>query len=738
MRKMFSILNRHALFAVPVLFFVFASIAGWIGVSYGFHNLFRDHPGEFCPGASTTNVLCDAIWAKEWWKLPLRDLLSQLTGRAFFTSTYFQNGAFGTALMGVIWAVFILTFELENPPHRTHPIRRAGSVVWPGVFLLSLAFVVIPVQLAIASSLTDWVFYGLHFKFHLWGLIQTLGGVAFALAVVWVVLRATIAVSMRVRYPQLATASVICAVILALFWFVLPLMPGFAVFLSLATLTLIYGGWLLVPKGAQFGVLAALAALVILGQGTEFKNRFPGLAPYYADGAKRPTIASLDAQGRKSATVDDTLKANLLDPVDVLNPWRDRFQFFDAERKPIFIAVAASGGGYRATYWTALVIDHLSERYTAAPGTPGMADSFQLFTGASGGMVAAAYFVATRSAGIAGSQKPGLVSAIDQDIRAASEGPSTWETAFRNARRDSLTPVVQKWLRNDVPRFFWQGAGGSDRGTELEAQWRSLKEKTFGGLLNCARNGWCPSIIFSPMLIDSGRPLLISNLELSDFAQTDQRGVQFFRLFPDMQDTLSLATAARMSASFPYVAPATELPTDPSDRVVDAGYYDNDGIGLAAAYLHSPKVAKWIKDNASGVILLRVNAFAPQTLNGGNDNACFTAPPTADSWLSRIRARIGRGLRFLSSPIEGAYRARDTASRLANGQHVQGLRQLYGENFFLSAEIAYHGFASESWLLPEAELRDMRNDIERCNSTEFGNIRDFWSMRIQRPVAKNP
>ena len=55
---------------------------------------------------------------------------------------------------------------------------------------------------------------------------------------------------------------------------------------------------------------------------------------------------------------------------------------------------------------------------------------------------------------------------------------------------------------------------------------------------------------------------------------------------------------------------------------------------------------------------------------------------------------------------------------------MQGLKLLYGDNFFLSAEIAYHGFASESWLLSEAELRDMRNDLERCNSIEFGNIQD--------------
>lgn len=59
--------------------------------------------------------------------------------------------------------------------------------------------------------------------------------------------------------------------------------------------------------------------------------------------------------------------------------------------------------------------------------------------------------------------------------------------------------------------------------------------------------------------------------------------VEFFKLFPDEVSRFEIAMAVRLNASFPYVSPALYLPTDPYRRVVDAGYYDNYGIAVAAS-----------------------------------------------------------------------------------------------------------------------------------------------------------
>ena len=79
--------------------------------------------------------------------------------------------------------------------------------------------------------------------------------------------------------------------------------------------------------------------------------------------------------------------------------------------------------------------------------------------------------------------------------------------------------------------------------------------------------------------------------------------LEFFRLFPLATD-FHLATGVRMSASFPYVSPAVNLPTDPPRRVVDAGYYDNYGIQLAAAWVQAN--FEWLIRETSGVVLVQI------------------------------------------------------------------------------------------------------------------------------------
>ena len=96
------------------------------------------------------------------------------------------------------------------------------------------------------------------------------------------------------------------------------------------------------------------------------------------------------------------------------------------------------------------------------------------------------------------------------------------------------------------------------------------------------------------------------DLEYPDLASVS--AVEFFRLFGEEgRDKLKLATAVRMSATFPYVTSAVTLPVDPPRHVVDAGYYDNYGVNLAAAWIASHRV--WITNNTSGVLVVQARAF---------------------------------------------------------------------------------------------------------------------------------
>src|SRR5262249_25695369 len=201
--------------------------------------------------------------------------------------------------------------------------------------------------------------------------------------------------------------------------------------------------------------------------------------------------------------------------------------------------------------------------------------------------------------------------------------------------------------------------------------------QTFDDLAPGELAGWRPSLIVTPMLVEDGRQLLISNLFLQPLTETEgsyvqelleegerQRptgtkfaakippldmpslngvtgcaahpvssappgemaaaelppqppagpgaagsryslnGLEFFRLFSQAAGTFTLRTAARMSASFPFVASAVDLPTSPRRRVVDAGYYDNYGVALAAAWIY--RYQNWLLENTSGVVLIQI------------------------------------------------------------------------------------------------------------------------------------
>jgi hypothetical protein len=122
--------------------------------------------------------------------------------------------------------------------------------------------------------------------------------------------------------------------------------------------------------------------------------------------------------------------------------------------------------------------------------------------------------------------------------------------------------------------------------------------------------------------VDSGKPLFISNLDLrkmiadlktrrmfddatsgeTDSDEAPDFAVELFREFPQALKTLKVATAVRMSATFPFISPAVRLPLQNRSRVVDAGYFDNFGITAAAAFLRHPDVRDFVREKTSGVV----------------------------------------------------------------------------------------------------------------------------------------
>ena len=218
-----------------------------------------------------------------------------------------------------------------------------------------------------------------------------------------------------------------------------------------------------------------------------------------------------------------------------------------APARPKLVVVATSGGGITAAYWTAVCLTDLERRHHD------FARHVRVITGASGGMVGAAEFVAGAGRPAAASRTGCTAPPVQ---RSSDQGQlARWaerrRRILRHLRRDSLTPVVRQMVLSDIPAMFAFGRQYSDRGQVLERVWERpdvdahatddsnpdladvgrVADKglgiTFDDLLKGEQDGWRPSLIVSPMIIEGTQQLLISNLNLGSLGG----GLEFFKQF---------------------------------------------------------------------------------------------------------------------------------------------------------------------------------------------------------------
>ena len=92
---------------------------------------------------------------------------------------------------------------------------------------------------------------------------------------------------------------------------------------------------------------------------------------------------------------------------------------------------------------------------------------------------------------------------------------------------------------------------------------------------------------------------------MGKFQDEKRQSIDFLRFFQN-HDPLNLRflTALRMTATFPFITPNVQLPTDPIMETMDTGLSDNFGIQDALRFLYV--FQEWIKSNTSGVVLIAI------------------------------------------------------------------------------------------------------------------------------------
>jgi hypothetical protein len=477
-------------------------------------------------------------------------------------------------------------------------------------------------------------------------------------------------------------------------------------------------------------VVAAIGILFLLGGLPRYKFRFRDLDEYYLR-LKRHQVAPAD---RPSISTEQRIVGPMSKDATSSAP------------RPM-VLVCASGGGLRAAVWTAAVLCELEEKLEGFPYY------VSLISGASGGMVGAGYYVASlqppggkvRHSSVLnakGRHSAGFVPRTHKDAASSSQA------LLDSLADDMLSSVFKGMLFRDLLRFFLPFRVRHDRGELLEDTWRlnmgSAWEMSFADLRAGEQAGWRPSLVYSPMLVEDGRRLLISNVDLENLTTShgnyvtgdpfySQSAFEFFQLFPGADSQLRISAAARMSASFPYFSPATVLPTDPRRRVVDAGYFDNYGVTIAANWLeeilNSPAHCELLRKHVSGVAIVEIR----DGLSDRGNRPHGVGDPKPNSPLTR-------GAEELSSPIEGLFSARDSVSLYRNDEKLDWLCNRFkdakfADQFFTNVLFQFSGTVPLSWYLTKMERDELITAAEHvCAGPDGEAFQKWWTAKSQ-PIS---
>jgi hypothetical protein len=284
-----------------------------------------------------------------------------------------------------------------------------------------------------------------------------------------------------------------------------------------------------------------------------------------------------------------------------LNNWKSKVASDSTGKHPL-IVIGVSGGGSRSAYWTFRSLQYLDSITRGK-----VFNNTVLLTGASGGMIGAAYW-----------------RELHTSYR---EGKIQFPYAYKyqeNIGKDLLNAIIFSFASIDLISPFnkMSIAGYSytkDRGYAMEQELirntEGLLDRKIGDYQAKEANGSVPAMIINGTIVNDGRRLMMSAQPLSYLCRSSYSlpdsihppidAVDFTTYFYGQNPlNMRLTTALRMNATFPYILPVVKLPSSPYINVMDAGLRDNFGVEVISRYLFVMK--EWIENNVSEVIYLQI------------------------------------------------------------------------------------------------------------------------------------
>lgn len=330
----------------------------------------------------------------------------------------------------------------------------------------------------------------------------------------------------------------------------------------------------------------------------------------------------------------------------LLQSFERHLQSRAAGARPAVIFVASEGGGIRAAFWTAQVLDELAREVPEWP-----ARTFAL-SGVSGGSLGLASWLAVER----GRRCP---QARHPDVAGLAWGGADAESVRRRLGADFLTPPVAGMLFYDLVQRLWPWPiGRFDRSRALEQAWQRAHSHLPGRPFERPLAQWyedcedLPELMLNATVVETGQRAVLTRLEPGETFVNDFRS--------EAGDVMSAGYSAAAqsaaglvhhSARFPALSPGgtierTGPPAVPALRLVDGGYFDNSGAQTVADLVET---------------LCRASDFRPIVLLVRNTPEPLNGRSTHDVTPSRLVPEVGS----IVGALYNARAAHAVAARLA-------------------------------------------------------------------------
>ncbi|MEO7532069.1 MAG: hypothetical protein ABIS69_11675, partial [Sediminibacterium sp.] len=290
------------------------------------------------------------------------------------------------------------------------------------------------------------------------------------------------------------------------------------------------------------------------------RNKAYGLD--YINVAERP---SYNQETIRALASDSNIESDKKYFIQLLNQWKAK----QKSAKPVLYIINTSGGGARSAVFTMNTLQRLDSIFDGE-----LMNQTMLINGASGGMLGAAYFRELYLEKIKGAN-------IDLRDKQYAD----------NISKDLLSPLFSSFVARDimgpVQKFEMNGFRyAKDRGYAFE---QKLNENTHGVLSKKVSDyavpeaqGFIPTMLFNSVINRDGRKMIITThparflmrpqTDTNNITAVDPDAIDFNSFFAKQGSmNISVLSALRMNATFPYVLPSVWLPTNPIIDVMDAG-----------------------------------------------------------------------------------------------------------------------------------------------------------------------